>query len=365
MAVVVGESEAWASVKASLQKKHLEVAEPADLAPLQDKLRRRYAQGLNPLYQAFDRKLSRDDASLVAAQASLASEIARQTQPLREETDRIERALEENRSCSWLRRLTILLLPTLRLKVRKRAIYVSRDKITAVLNNDLLSRRRKQEFNRQNRTQIVTDRHQQYAHQAAFVEQVLSSPELVGAQAELDVLACLQELPDSYHVYCDLNLRAHRSIRFAGDYLQSAQIDYLVVGPTGVFVLEVKHWSRQFIAQGGYFDPYQQVGRASYLCYDLLRTYGEKTRVQSVLVNCGAIPPPEGEDYHVQVVTPLELLGSLVRYRGRTLDAAAISQAIAVLNAFSQMENIVPPSHHSKIRKRGKRRHGFQTQSDQ
>ena len=360
MAVVVGESEAWASVKASLQEKHLEVSDPADLVPLLHKLRRRYEKGLDPLYQAFDQKLSRDEAALAAVQAGLASEIARQTHPLLEEVRRIERALEENRSCSWLRRFTILLFPTLRLKARKRAVCASRDKITAALHNDLLLRREKQEFNRQNRTQIVADRHQQYADQATLVEQVLNSPELAGAQAELDVLACLQELPDNYHVYCDLKLRAHRSIRFAGDYLQSAQIDYLVVGPSGVFVLEVKRWSRQFIAQGDYFDPYQQVGRSAYLCYDLLWTYGEKTRVQSILVNCGAIPPPAGEDYYVQVVTPLELLGSLVRYRGRTLDAAAVNEAIAVLKAFSQWEDAAPPSHHGRTRKRGKkRRRGF------
>ncbi len=335
MAVVVGESEAWASVKASLREKRLEVFTPADLAPTLHKLRWRYEQGLDPLYQAFDQRLLRDESALAAAQAGLASEIARQTQPLLEEARRIEKALEDNRACSWFRRLTVLLLPTLRLMLRKRAVYASKDRMIAALHTDLLLRREKQERNRQNRTQIVADRHQQYTHQATFVEAVLNSPELAGAQAELDVLACLQELPDSYHVLCNLNLRAHRSIRFAGEYLQSAQIDYLVAGPTGVFVLEVKRWSRQFIVQHKYFDPYQQVGRASYLCYDLLRTYGVKTRVQSILVNCGAIPPPEGEDYHVQVVTPPELLGSLVRYRGRTFDAAAVNQAVAMLKSFS------------------------------
>ena len=359
MAIVVGESEAWASVKASLQEKRLEVSHPADLAPLLHKLRQRCEQGLDPLYQAFDEKLSRDAAALTAAQAGLASEIARQTQPLLEEAHRAERTLEENRSCSWLRRFTILLFPTLRLMLRKRKVCASKDKIIAALHSDLRLRRGRQEHNRQNRTQIVADRHQQYAHQAAFVEQVLNSPELAGAQAELDVFACLQELPDSYHVYCDLNLRAHRSIRFAGEYLQSAQIDYLVVGPTGVFVLEVKRWSRQFIEQGNYFDPYQQVGRACYLCYDLLRTYGEKNRVQSILVNCGAIPPPTGEDYYVQVVTPSELLGRLVNHRGRTLDAAAVNEAIAVLKAFSQREDTAPPSHPGRIRRRGKKRRGF------
>ncbi len=336
MALIVGESEAWNSVKASLQEKQLQVSIPADLASVLHKLRRRYEQGLEPLFEAFDRKQAENEAGLAAAQGGLAAEIARQTQPLVEESCRIGKVLEENRASFWLRRFTILLLPTLRLTLRKRVVSVRKDRITAVLHNDLLLRRQKQEYNRQNRTQIVAERHQKYADQVAFVEQVLSSPELAGAEAELDVLAYLRELPDSYHVHCDMKLEAHRDIRFAGDYLQSAQIDYFVVGPSGVFILEVKRWSRQFIARKQYFDPYLQVGRASYLCYDLLRTYGEKTRVQSIIVNCGTLPPPEGEDYYVEVVTPAQLLSRLVSYRGRALSDAAISQIITVLQNNSQ-----------------------------
>ncbi len=355
MALVVGESEAWNSVRASLQEKHLQVSVPAHLTPLLHKLRRRCEQGLEPLYTAFDRKQAENEDVLAAAQSGLAAEIARQTQPLVEEVGRIEKALQENRASFWLRRFTILLLPTLRLTFRKRAVSASKDRITAALHHDLLRRRQKQEYNRQNRIQIVAERHQKYADQAAFVQQVLHSPELAGAQAELDVLACLKELPDSYHVHCDLRLTAHRDIRFAGEYLQSAQIDYLVVGPTGVFVLEVKRWSRQFIAQKQYFDPYLQVGRAAYLCYDLLRTYGEKTRVQSLIVNCGALPPPEDEDYYVEVVTPAQLLGALVRYRGRTLNEAAIHQIRTVLQYNSQPQNIMPPSQGRLQRRRAGR----------
>lgn len=357
MALVVGESEAWNAVRASLQEKQLQASVPADLAPLLQKLRRRYEQGLEPLYTAFDRKQAENESGLAAAQAGLAAEIVRQTQPLREEVGRIEKALQENRASSRLRRFTTLLLPTLRLMLRKRVVYASKDKMTAALHHDLFLRRQKQEYNRQNRVQIVAERHQKYADQAAFVGQMLNSPELAGAQAELDVLACLQELPDSYHVHCDLRLIAHRSIHFAGEYLQSAQIDYLVVGPTGVFILEVKRWSHQFIAQKQYFDPYLQVGRAAYLCYDLLRTYGEKTRVQSIIVNCGMLPPPEGEDYYVEVVTPTQLLGALARYRGRTLNESAIYQIRTVLQHNSQSQNIMPP-HQGKLRKSRARRHG-------
>jgi hypothetical protein len=360
VAVVIGESEAWASVRASLHEKKLKVSAPADLTPLLHTLRQRQAQGYDPLYQVFDKQTRKSEVALADAHVELASETARQTKPLFEEACQIEQALEQYRTSFWLRRYTILLFPMLRLKHRKKEIYAKKEKITVALHNDLLRRQQKHDYVRQNRTEIVVSRYQQIIDQAAFVEQVLHSPELFGAQAELNVLACLRKLPEAYQVHCDLKLRAHRSIRFAGEYLQSAQIDYLVVGPSGVFVLEVKHWSRQFIAQKQYFDPYLQVGRASYLCYDLLRTFGETIRVQSMIVNCGVLPPPEGEDYHVQVVTPLQLLDCLTRYRGQALDAEAVNQVIAILSGFRPIGNTHPsrrndyPRRRRRARRRGR-----------
>jgi hypothetical protein len=59
----------------------------------------------------------------------------------------------------------------------------------------------------------------------------LSRIEENGADGERDFLKHLKDLPDTYTVVCDLD--------FADSY---GNIDHLIVGPTGVFAIDVKNW---------------------------------------------------------------------------------------------------------------------------
>ena len=336
MAVMAGESGAWADVRESLREKYIDVSSPAELLPLLHTLQQKQAQGEGPLRKLLEKELALNAAALFQVRTELPSKIAWQTQPLLEKARQLERDLSIHRSASWFKRYTVLLLPMAKLHRRKKALYSKKEQITSALHQDLARRQQQHDYMYHNRPLAVAKRLEQITDQCAGVDKALHSPQLAGARAELDVLECLKNLPDDYYVYGDLKLRAHRKIRFAGEYLQSAQIDYLVVGPTGVFVVEVKCWGRQHIARNGYHDPYEQVGRHSYLCYDLIRTYGEKARVQSVIVNCGILPPPRGDDYHVQVVTLPNLLGFLTRRRGKPLEGPAMSQIVRVLKEFSR-----------------------------
>ena len=336
MAVIAGESGAWVDVRQHLREKFIDVSSPVELLPLLHTLQQKQAQGEGSLHKLLEEELALNAAALFQAHTELPSKIVGQTQPLLEEARQIERDLSVHRSASWLKRYTVLLLPIARLHRRKKALYSRKEKITFTLHQDLARRQQQHDYMCYNRPLVVAKRFQQIADQYASVDEILHSPKLVGARAELDVLECLKNLPDNYYVHGDLKLRAHRKIRFAGEYLQSAQIDYLVVGPTGVFVVEVKCWGRQHIERNDYHDPYEQIGRHSYLCYDLLRTYGEKTRVKSVIVNCGVLPPPRGEDYHANVVKPPELFGFLTRRQGTLLQGASMSQIVKILKDFSK-----------------------------
>lgn len=336
MAVVAGESGAWTAVRSELRAKHLDVSDPVELMPLLHTLQQRQAQGIGPLLAGLAEELAQNEETLARMRAELPNEIARQTQPLLLEARQIERTLDTHRSASWLKRYTVLLLPTLKLNRRKQVVYEKKQSITNTLHQGLRSRQQELDYIEKNPTLVAESRLRQTVEQATVVDKVLHSPQLAGARAELDVLTCLKRLPNTYHVYGDLNLRAHRKIRFAGEYLQTAQIDYFVVGPSGVFIVEVKCWGQRHIAQGQYHDPYEQVGRHSYLCYDMIRTYGKKARVHSLIVNCGVLPPPRGEDYHVQVVTLSNLLNCLTRRRSQPLDEAERNQILKILEGFRQ-----------------------------
>ena len=68
------------------------------------------------------------------------------------------------------------------------------------------------------------------------------------------------------------------------------QIDTLAITPTGVFVVEVKNWSREFARSGGGFSPYEQASRASYLVFDRLRSAGISVKVRAIIATLGSLP---------------------------------------------------------------------------
>ncbi len=130
---------------------------------------------------------------------------------------------------------------------------------------------------------------------------ILHSPDLAGARAELDVAARLECLSDEHTVFNDICLNATRYIAFGGAPLQSAQIDHLILAPSGVFVVETKWWSSEFVDSGDFHDPFDQIERAAYLCYDLVRRHFRKVRVRSVIACAGRLPPVPADTY-VKVV---------------------------------------------------------------
>lgn len=165
------------------------------------------------------------------------------------------------------------------------------------------------------------------------IEEVLNSGELGGAMAELDVIANLARLPPDYTVYNDVRLTANRWIHFNRAMLRTAQIDHIVVAPTGVFVIETKRWSRKFSNSGEYHDPFDQVQRAAYLCYDLLNRRCGKTRVRSVIACAGALPSaPQGS--YVKVLPVTELVGYISWFKQHEIPPDKLLRVRQHLNRF-------------------------------
>lgn len=165
------------------------------------------------------------------------------------------------------------------------------------------------------------------------LEKLLASGELAGARAELDVIAHLAGLPAEYTVLNDIRLTADRYIHFNGAVLQSAQIDHLVLSPAGVFVIETKRWSRHFVESGQYHDPFDQIQRSAYLCYDRLRTKFGMIRVRSVIACAGKLPSAP-EDSHVKVLPVTELGGYISWFRQPELAPDRLLQVRHYLERF-------------------------------
>jgi len=160
-----------------------------------------------------------------------------------------------------------------------------------------------------------------------------NSGELAGARAELDVIARLARLSAEHTVFNDIRLTADRFIRFNGAPLQSAQIDHLVLSPAGVFVIETKRWSRHFVESGDYHNPFDQIQRSAYLCYDQLRTEFGKIRVRGVIACAGQLPSAP-DNSHVKVLSVPQLVGYISWFKQAELAPDLLLQVRQYLERF-------------------------------
>ena len=275
MAIVVGESGAWRAVAAKLRLCGLEVHRPNEIEPLWIRFRAAYRTSV-------DRKRS----DIAQGVASKESQIA---------SFRSENGVWRS-FVNWFR-IHGCEIAIARLHSEERR-YI--DRLSGNINR---------------------------------LEKLLASGELAGARAELDVIAHLARLPAEYIVFNDIRLTANRHIYFNGAALRSAQIDHLVLSPAGVFVIETKRWSKHFVESGRYHDPYDQIQRSAYLCYDRLRTRFGKIRVRSAIACAGKLPSAP-QDSRVKVLTVAELVGYISWFRQPELAPDRLLQVRQYLQRF-------------------------------
>lgn len=165
-----------------------------------------------------------------------------------------------------------------------------------------------------------------------ILEGTLHSPELTGAKAELEVIWRLRSLPGGYTVFNNVQLNSRRYIKFNDGPLKSAQLDHVVLSPAGVFVIETKCWSRQFSESGHYHNPFDQVQRARYLCWDLLKAEYGKLPVRAIILTAGSLPaaPP---DSYTKVLHSKDLTGYITWFNKQELSPDVLRDVARYLTA--------------------------------
>lgn len=103
-----------------------------------------------------------------------------------------------------------------------------------------------------------------------IIDQINTS--IYGALGEQQVVRELEKLPDDCILINDFTCRFRRPIynRRENDYIKSIQIDHILVSPSGIFLIETKHWSQQSINDISLYSPVQQIKRTSFVLYKIL-----------------------------------------------------------------------------------------------
>jgi hypothetical protein len=95
---------------------------------------------------------------------------------------------------------------------------------------------------------------------------------IAGAIGEEKVANELEKLPETYMVINDFSAYFASPIynRKENDKIFSVQVDHIVIGPTGFYLIETKNWSQQSIENENLFSPVKQLSRANYALFCLM-----------------------------------------------------------------------------------------------
>ncbi|RYZ20761.1 MAG: hypothetical protein EOO16_15540 [Chitinophagaceae bacterium] len=149
------------------------------------------------------------------------------------------------------------------------------------------------------------------------------NPYIYGALGEHKVAKTLESLPDEYFLINDFAISFSPAIhnRKENDYIKSVQIDHILVGPSGVFLIETKNWSEKSLESWSLRSPVEQIKRTNFVLFRLLNNeksngylrlsghhWGDKKIPVRNLVVFTKTKPIE-EFQHAKILTVNELLG--------------------------------------------------------
>jgi hypothetical protein len=153
---------------------------------------------------------------------------------------------------------------------------------------------------------------------------------IYGALGEQKVVNTLEALSDEYYLINDFAVSFSPAVynRQENDYIRSVQIDHILVGPSGIFLIETKNWSEKSLNWSeksleslSLRSPVQQIKRTSFVLFKLLNHeisdyhlrldrhhWGEKKiSIRNLIVLTNTKPKEEFQ--YVKILTVNELLG--------------------------------------------------------
>jgi hypothetical protein len=161
------------------------------------------------------------------------------------------------------------------------------------------------------------------------------SSEYWGAAGEITVLQELRKLDDRFHIICDVNIQLKDYVRYHGERnLRSAQMDFVVVGPTGIYVMEVKNWGSNQVNQHRGLSPHEQVDRAGMVMWIYLKEHSffYKPRVTNLLVPVQDNIPYNPYYKSVLIRSPYGVVKFINENNRNSLDENRILKVVKILH---------------------------------
>ena len=337
MAKILGASQAWQAVTERLGTRRLRAESVSDIRKMLVSKAAEYEIAKAQETKRFDDELENLVNELESRRVSLEADLVKREYYIDLDVEFFEIAILLLQNKTWIVQKILNKSKIQKHKAHVQRLKAKKKKIRWQLTNDITTLETAIKNKRDHKDSIIEDGCSSIKKDVELLKKTISSPELAGAEAELEIIEQLKKLPDNYYVVSGITLILDKAKRLDGQWLKSAQIDHLVIAPAGVFVIEAKNWSKEFSEHGSYFDPYQQVKRASHVCYMILKDPASKLKTKSMIVHKGAIPEkPEGS--YTKVLRIEEMNNYILWHKESILSDAEIKEAISLLRVWSQEE---------------------------
>jgi hypothetical protein len=313
MANIIGTSGAWKSACLELNRENFKPEKPSEIFGFLEIAKKEYALAKTNATHDVQNEIDTLKRTISQLETSLESDIHKHQSEISAEIELVQLTLQILQEGAGLIRRIINYSSVKKHKEKLLQLKIQHKNCPQIFQKNIQLAQKALEETQKNCNSLIENKCRTIKYNVDLFQNVLSSSEFAGARAELELIESLRTLPDNYYIINDVKLEIDKAIHFDGEWLTSAQIDHIVVAPSGIFVIEVKNWSKKFMRDGDYFDPYQQVKRASYLCYKLIgEAYNLKTR--SVIAHKGFVPE-KPSDSHAKVLTIGEVKGYILWFK--------------------------------------------------
>lgn len=175
---------------------------------------------------------------------------------------------------------------------------------------------------------------------------------IYGALGEQRVVKELKQLSDDYFLINDFSLSFTKPIYNLqeNEYIKSIQIDHILVGPPGIFLIETKNWSEKSLSNDSLLSPVRQIKRASLILFKLLSESITRYKINLQQHNWGVkkVPlrnlivliksRPIAEFQYVKILTVNELLG-YVKYFNPVFSIREVEEIANFINRMNETQS--------------------------
>lgn len=193
-------------------------------------------------------------------------------------------------------------------------------------------------FYEKNYERILSKRCKQLDEELDRTKEIVDGlPTLIaGAVGETQVVNELKRLPNTYYLFNDFSMKFKPPIFYSEQKTRifSIQVDHLLIGRSGVFVIETKNWSRKSVESFDLRSPVDQIRRTGYALFVLLHSEksvnlnkhhwgSKKIPVRNLVAMTNEKPNEEFE--HVKVLS-LSKLNGYIEYFPKTLSDSEVGE---------------------------------------